>query len=75
MTEVEQILALVAAATEMEGSPADAAALLLDAAAFQVVQSGLTERQMFERLIAARELFEQTRDVAAVHGAAALRPN
>ncbi len=65
MSEVTQMLSLVDLAESLEGSEADAAALLADAAAFLSVRCSMPLPQIVERLSTSYVILEQAKDVAA----------
>lgn len=64
MEHPEQIARLAALAAEMEARGADAAAILVDAAAMVAVDSEVDMSEMLDRLEQSHEMFAQARAAA-----------
>lgn len=71
MNTPEAIVHLAAEATKIEQQPADAAALLVDAAALCASECGLKFKELADRLNRSLEAMERASQNVAIHGASA----
>ncbi len=68
MSNPNQIVALAAAASEFEPRPADAAALLIDAAAMLCVEAHMPQHELSSRLAASMDAISQASEMFANDG-------
>tara|TARA_R110002051_G_scaffold284350_1_gene346468 strand:+ start:26 stop:271 length:246 start_codon:yes stop_codon:yes gene_type:complete len=68
MSNPNQIVALAAAASEFEPRPADAAALLIDAAAMLFVEANIPQDELMSRLAASIDAFSEACEMFANDG-------
>ena len=71
MSPPEAMIHLASEASNIEKLPADAAALLVDAAAMCAVECGMELSELSSRLSSSFEMFQVAAQSIAIHGAAA----
>ncbi|MEO0765181.1 MAG: hypothetical protein AAFY75_04115 [Pseudomonadota bacterium] len=71
----DHIVALARAASEFETRPADAAALLLDAAAMLTVETNMPADEAIQRFLNSHQTFAATFGIAKGRGTHAVRQN
>lgn len=71
MTHPEQIAHLAKAAMSQEPQPADAAAILVDAAALCAIECDLPVAELIERLINSHQMLAAAHEATGRHGKAA----
>lgn len=74
MSDPKQIVKLARAASRFESHPADAAALLIDAAAMLFIEARTPKKQAFQRLTNSFDTLSAAFDVAIAHGAPGAKP-